>query len=518
MSEMISLESAEFNLQEKTDGTPDRRGRRDETPFRILLLGNFGGRERRSLHDGAQNTSLAARRPRAIDRDNFDEVITALGVEAQINLVDGGKFFTFDFNELEDFHPDRIFERSVLFEHLRETRRQLHHPQTFAAAAAEVKRWSPRRWQKPVTPDAARDDEAAPSQETSALPADGASVLDQMLDEAERKTTSHHERKQGLSADNELNSFVHRVVAPHLAPQIDSQRDELIADVDAATTEIMRAILHHPNFQSLEAAWRALHFLTSRLETGVELKIYLLDLSREELIADLMTTDNLRTTELYQLLIERPRGGEPWSVIAGDYTFDLTKETEAELLTRLGIIARQAGTPFLSAAHNNVLRAEDNEHTEEVTEVWEALRGSIVAPYIGLALPRFLLRLPYGKETDEIEEFDFAEVDGDHESYLWGNPGFVCAYLLGQSFNLNGWKMRPGDALDVEDLPLHFINDDDEMRAKPCAEVLLTESKATKIMERGLMPLISYLNGDRIRLAGFQSIADPPAALTGPWD
>jgi type VI secretion system protein ImpC len=306
----------------------------------------------------------------------------------------------------------------------------------------------------------------------------------------------------------------------------------LVAAVDTAIAELMRAILHHPDFQAIEAAWRALYFLVSRLETDEQLKLYLLDISKAELAADLSEAEDLRLTSLYRLLVEETvetPGGEPWAVVGGNYTFDHTRD-DAALLGAIAQIAYHAGTPFIAAAHAHLLGCESLAETPdpddwerptdaEATQVWEALRKLPEASYLGLALPRFLLRLPYGAETDPTERFDFEEMsrEPEHDHYLWGNPAFACVYLLTQVFTHYGWDLRPGVILDIEGLPLHLYKAQGETRVKPCAEVVLTDRAAETILDKGLMPLLSFRNQDKIQLARFQSIADPLTHLAGRW-
>ena len=142
------------------------------------------------------------------------------------------------------------------------------------------------------------------------------------------------------------------------------------------------------------------------------------------------------------------------------------------------------------------------------------------ASWLGLALPRILLRNPYGKRTDPVEAFDFEEIADvhEHEAFLWGNPAFACAQLLGAAFEEQGWSLQPGERLEIDDLPAYTYQEDGESRLLPCAELCLTERAAEAILERGLMPLMSYKNRDAVRLARFQSLAFPPAPLRGAWD
>jgi type VI secretion system protein ImpC len=152
-------------------------------------------------------------------------------------------------------------------------------------------------------------------------------------------------------------------------------------------------------------------------------------------------------------------------------------------------------------------------------QAWQALRALPQAAWLGLAMPRVLLRLPYGQQTDPVERFAFEEMASPpaHESYLWGNSALLCALLLAQSFSEAGWEMRPGMHQHVEGLPLHVYKRDGESLAKPCAEALLTEPAVERMLDWGLIPVISPAGRDAVRVVRFQSLAAPPAALVGPW-
>jgi type VI secretion system protein ImpC len=130
-----------------------------------------------------------------------------------------------------------------------------------------------------------------------------------------------------------------------------------------------------------------------------------------------------------------------------------------------------------------------------------------------------LLRLPYGKKTSPLESFDFEEMSDPpvHDEYLWGNPAFAVALALAQSFADAAWEMRPETAAQLEKLPIHVYEVDGQTESKPCAEVLLTEEAVERMLEEGLIPLVSFKNRDSVRVVRFQSIAAPPRALAGQW-
>jgi predicted component of type VI protein secretion system len=138
---------------------------------------------------------------------------------------------------------------------------------------------------------------------------------------------------------------------------------------------------------------------------------------------------------------------------------------------------------------------------------------------LGLALPRMMLRLPYGKDAATVEAFGFEELPpgSGHEAYLWGNPAVACVYLLGRAFSRSGWELSGDLETEIEELPAHVYHEGGESRIKPCAEVLLSNRAAEAILGRGLMPLLSVRDRDMVRLPRLQSLAEPLTALAGRW-
>lgn len=509
MAKPWSLKVGGIDLTAGAPGAPEAP--REDTPFRILLLANFSGRAR-------PETPLARRRPVAVDRDNFEEVMRRFGVRAHVPVApDGPTLLPIPFRELDDFHPDNLFERLDVFHALRDLRRRLDNASTFAAAAAEVRGWAEPSANQPAAPAA-----------NQPVPTDPANLLEQILAGPEADTAAP---AQGPSA-GDWKAFLRQIVAPHLAPGTGADQEALIARVDEATGAHMRAVLHHPDFQAIEAAWRGLFLLVRRLDTDEGLKLYLLDVSREELAADLAAAEDLRASATYQLLVEQTvgtPGAAPWAVLAGNYTFGPTA-ADALLLARLGLVAQAAGAPFLAGADSrlfgcaSVARTPDPDDwdekvTEEVRAVWQALRETPQAAALGLAAPRFLLRLPYGANASATERFEFEEMPTGptHEDYLWGNPAFACALLLGRAFNGAGWGMSSGLVREIDGLPTHVYEEDGERCLKPCAEAVLTDRAAERVLDAGVMPLLSVQGSDSARLARFQSLASPAGALAGRW-
>jgi type VI secretion system protein ImpC len=236
--------------------------------------------------------------------------------------------------------------------------------------------------------------------------------------------------------------------------------------------------------------------LSRRLETGEQLKIFVLDLPQQEL-----------ATEEGIAAFTRALAEGEWGAIAGLWNFAPSDEP---VLTRLAALARNARAPLIAGLAPDVVGLE---------RVFDGLRRAPDAAWLGLALPRFLLRLPYGADTDEIESFSFEEMlsPPEHERYLWGHPAFACAYLLGEAFSRWGWHMRPGMVDTIDGLPAHVYRSGDEPELKPCAEVLLTEDAAEALLDRGFIPLVSIRDSDQVRVLRMQSLALAPSLISGRW-
>ncbi|MBA5687494.1 type VI secretion system contractile sheath domain-containing protein [Rugamonas apoptosis] len=462
-------------------------------PMRMLVLGDFSGR--------VPDSPLARRPIHRIDLDNFDQVMARCAPALALTL--DGAPATLRFQCLDDFHPDQLYQQADVFQPLRNQRQRLNCPATFAAAAAQM--------QPPPVPSAT----PAPTPSTG-----GGSDFASLLGGTVRSAAS----------PNDFDALVKVLVGA--VPATDARQSSYLAAADSVIGQRMRELLHAPAFQRLEAAWRGVHTLVTGLELDSGLQLHLVDIGKDELAADLRAAGpELRQSALYQLLVEQPRqwpDSAPWSILVGDYHFN-DSEDDVQSLSALAALASQAGAPLLAGACDSVLGCAQLAATPDpddwpapapaASERWQALRASPHASWLGLALPRMLLRLPYGKQTDRIEHFNFEEADGqlDHEHYLWGNAAFGLALLLGQSFNAEGWDMEPGGQLELGDLPAHTFRRDGEARMQACAETWLSDRAAEAMLRQGLMPLRSLRDRNAARFQRCQSLAQPPKALSGRW-
>ena len=176
------------------------------------------------------------------------------------------------------------------------------------------------------------------------------------------------------------------------------------------------------------------------------------------------------------------------------------------------MLASQAGGPLL-AAGDPALAGDDGL----ALAGWHSLRQSEVAPWIGLAAPRLLLRLPYGKASDPVERFAFEELGAAPEpgQFLWGNGGLACALLIGRAFTARGWGFEPGDEREIADLSAYTFVKDGERELQACAEQYLGEAAGELLMAAGLMPVLSHRHRNAVTVPRFQSVAEPAQPLAG---
>jgi len=481
---------------------------RVETPFSILLVGDFGGRrEGDHLAPAAGEAKPRARRPILVDRDSIDEVISRVGPVLRLTVSPGRSPIEIRFSGLDDFTPDRLYERLPHLQSLREARER---------------RGRSAMRSPPMPPSAGRAGE-------------GGGLLDQILGDeppppagGSGRSPRIHESER-YDSDEAFADFVRRAVEPHRVSGPDPEHDALVAETDRVIAAELRAILHHPDFQRLESAWRGAAFLARRLETGESLRLSLIDVTLGELARDLANLESgaVSPDSVARAIVrgDASSGDQPWTLLVGLYEFGASAE-DLMLLARLAELARAAGAVWLSAAAPALVGAasfapsvEFDDWATAANPAWDAVRGLEAAPHVGLISPRMLLRLPYGEDTDPCEALPFEEfaTEGavDHADYLWGNGALAGALLLGDAFGRDGWTLRPD--LHVTGLPLYIGHVDGAARATPCAESLLTDRAVLHMLGRGVMPLASARERDVARLARFQSIAAPAKPLAGRW-
>jgi len=483
--------SSEVNLDLDLGRDPSARDeshRVDDATFRLAVCGDFSAGSAAGSPPGASGVTLGSARAWRVDRDDFDDVLARVSPSLHLDLG-SGVVADVQIRELDDFHPDRLLERVPQFARLREVRERLVDPATFRRTAAELS--VPR----------------APTKARPAAPLAG-SLLDSIVGMETPQAAA------GGGADEALYDFIQRAMAPHLVDRPDPRQGEMIAQADASIASVMRLVLHHPQFQALESLWRGMYRLVREVDTSERLQVHLVDVGRDAVLTDLTTAANARQTQLYDRLATLAPGEHGgWGVLVAHYSFGGSTDDIA-MLDRLAEVGAALNAPWLAEAHPDLALGSLGD---EAAAAWAHLRSGPAAGHLGLALPRVLLRLPYGKETDACERFNFEELENadSHNSYLWGNPALFCATLLAQGFSERGSGLAVGASSAIGGLPLHLTRRDGEVAAKPCAEVVMREEDAIALLEAGFIPMISYRDQDVVRVGRMQSVADPVTRLSG---
>jgi type VI secretion system protein ImpC len=304
----------------------------------------------------------------------------------------------------------------------------------------------------------------------------------------------------------------------------------IIAEIDRKLTEQINLVLHHEDFQKLEGTWRGLHYLVNNTETDEMLKIRVMNISKKELGKNLKKFKGIAWDQgpLFKKVYEEEYGqfgGEPYGCLIGDYHFDQSPP-DVDLLTSMSKIAASAHAPFIAGAAPSVMQMESWQelaNPRDLTKIfqtpeyasWRSLRESEDSRYIGLAMPRFLSRLPYGAKTDPVEEFDFEEdTEGaQHNKYTWSNSAYAMAVNINRAFKLYGWTTRirgveSGGA--VESLPTHtFPTDDGGVDMKCPTEIAISDRREAELAKNGFMPLLHRKNSDFAAFIGAQSLQKP---------
>jgi type VI secretion system protein ImpC len=306
--------------------------------------------------------------------------------------------------------------------------------------------------------------------------------------------------------------------------------ESMIAAIDLKLSEQINRIIHHPEFQQLEGAWRGLHYLVNNTETDEMLKIRVMNISKNELRKTLRKFKGTAWDQspIFKKMYEEEYGqfgGEPYGCLVGDYYFDHSPP-DVEMLRGMSQVAAAAHCPFLAAAAPTAMQMDswqELSNPRDLTKIfqtpeyaaWRSLRESEDSRYIGLAMPRFLARRPYGAKSDPVEEFDFEEdVEGaDHNKYCWANSAYAMATNINMAFKLYGWCSRirgveSGGA--VENLPTHtFPTDDGGVDMKCPTEIAISDRREAELAKNGFMPLIHKKNTDFAAFIGAQSLQKP---------
>ncbi len=358
---------------------------------------------------------------------------------------------------------------------------------------------------------------------------DGGSILDEML-KTGIKPRDEASREYGETL---IKTLVGQLLDPGtvVAKGVTRTINARIAAIDATISKQLNAIMHAPEFQKLEAAWRGLHQLVMNTETGDNMKVRVLNISKKDLLRDFQSSAEFTESALWKKVYEYEfglYGGDPYGALVGDFEFGRSPQ-DIELLEQISHVAAAAHAPFISAASpemfgmdsftqmpdpRDIAKIFDKSNPENTK--WLSLRDSEDARFLALTMPHVLGRLPYGRSTVPVDAFDFEEeMDGSHDNYLWGNAAYAFTQRLTEAFSRHHWCVAirgPEGGGLVEGLPVHvFKTREGDVGAKCPTEVLIPDTREKELSDLGFIPLIHCKNTDYAAFFGANSVQKPKA-------
>lgn len=305
---------------------------------------------------------------------------------------------------------------------------------------------------------------------------------------------------------------------------------KMIADIDTLMGAQINEILHHPDFQKLEGAWRGLQYLCKNTETSTDLKIRVMNISKKELGEELDKYSGVDWDQspIFRKVYEQGYGvlnGDPYACLVGDYHFDHSKP-DVDLLAAMAKISASAHAPFITGVSQNLFGLDDwseLSNLRDLSEIcarpthiaWNALRRQDDSRYLGLAAPRFMARQPYG-EQNPVDAFHFEEDTGgaDSAKFCWANSAYAMATNITRSYKLYGWCARIRGVESgglVQNLPTHvFQTEKGSYDQQIPTEVSITDRREAEMAKLGLMPLVYSQNSNEAAFIGAQSLHEPP--------
>jgi type VI secretion system protein ImpC len=493
------LSSFSFDLNVGPDRESQGTERDRQERVNLVVMGDFTSRASRGVIE-----LLRPRKLLNVDVDNFARLFAKLGAKLKLTGAEiPGGVIELAFTSPDDFHPDQLLTRVPLLAKLVEVRRLLLNPSTAEQGKTALQACLGAISAPAESFASTAEPESESNDETMARLLGGALPV-----------------KKSAPPTSQLDQFIRQVIAPHISAGPNAWQSGAVAAAEMELTNRLNAILHHADFQALEVAWRGVDLLVRRIESSEEIGLLVLDASFAELQADLAAQDQVEQSALFSLLSD----AEP-KLIVGNYTFGQSADA-LRTLGKLAEIAAGLCAPFVATAAPQLIGCDsfaahpDPDHWKEqlpadVSDIWESLRRSPHATYVGLAAPRFILRQPYGKEGDLIETFAFEELPAQpaHAAFLWGHPGLLCACTAIDAIQSGDTGLLDFTGGEFGDLPIHRFTEDDETVVQPYAEAWLTDRATDRLVKHGVIPIIGAKNENVIRLNHLCSIAHGPVAL-----
>jgi len=352
------------------------------------------------------------------------------------------------------------------------------------------------------------------------------SLLDQIIDDGRlARATSQRD-----FAKDVVGEFVSQIMAGEMtvSKNTEAMINARISAIDKLISDQLNEVMHHEDFQKIEASWRGLQYLIDQSETGEKLKIRVMNVNKKDLLKDMEKASEFDQSTLFKKIYEEEFGmfgGSSYGALIGDYEFT-NHPQDLALLEKVSQVAAAAHAPFISAAGSGLFNFDSFTELGEPRDLaktfqsveyakWKSFRDSEDSRYVALAMPHILMRLPYGKANVPVEAFDFEEqVDGtDHKKYLWGNAAYALGTRLTEAFAKHHWcaaiRGVEGGGL-VQGLPVHTFNTDEGDVALKCpTEIAITDRREKELADLGFVPLVHCKGTDYAAFFSTQTANKP---------
>ena len=478
----IQLDSGRPRKRE-TDG--------DGSPFAILALAPWRGS---ASAPGRLDTRPAIR----LDVESFDNAFARMAPRVVIEgYGEGGANHVLEPKSLDDLHPDALLRDVPALRSLVSLLTVARDPKTFREIVPTT---------RPQGPAPVAENDAATLSRLLGRAPEGGTVM-------------------AGAAESAVDRLVREAVAPYIVAGPDPRQAEVVVGVETAIGAALRVVLRQPALQALEARWRSLRRLVFGVESDGPVRLYALDVSRDEWTADLAARRDgppLALRRAIEAAIAK-EGLPGFPLIVLEATFEETVE-DAAALTGWGALAAASGSSLIARAGPSLVGATVAADLDDPTrwkrlegrpaESWSALRRGPLAAGVALTLPRVLARPPYGALTDPIETLPFEEVsdDPDDTGFLWSGATWSCAELIAAAAAAG--HTTPLSAVGtIEDLPFAIFTTGGGRKIRGGTEVLLPDRAAEALLDVGLVPAVADPSANALRIPRLQSIADPPRAL-----
>ncbi|WP_163832358.1 type VI secretion system contractile sheath large subunit [Spartinivicinus ruber] len=360
--------------------------------------------------------------------------------------------------------------------------------------------------------------------EQTAQELEGGSLLDSIVQQTKMKPNDegYDVAKKGVSA------FISELLKPQNKEERVNKNlvDRMIAEIDAKLSKQVDQVLHHDKFQSVESSWRGLKLLVDRTDFRENVKIEVLNASKQDLYDDFEDAPEITKSGLYKLAYTAEYGtfgGQPVGAIIANYEFS-PSAADVKLLQNAASVSAMSHAPFIAAAGPKFFGLDNFEGLPNLKDLksifegpqfakWHSFRESEDSRYVGLTMPRFLLRQPYDPEDNPIKAFEYKEdVSASHEDYLWGNTAYTFATRLTDSFAKYRWCpniIGPRSGGAVEDLPVHLYESMGDIEMKIPTEVLISDRREFELSDEGFIPLTMRKGSDNAAFFSANSVQKP---------